>query len=138
MKMTIAGLSDAFRGGGFWICLAAICLLLIFSRRIAWWLFSFDREVEKILSRQKSSEVRLGKIAENLSPLVEGFPVDIKKPGTSTVFIGQPIDFIHFDPEDGITFIEVKSGGADLSGTQRALKKLVQDGRVSWRDFRVK
>lgn len=114
-----------------------ICLR-IWGRRLVWKLFSFDEEIAKITSQKKSSEVRIGKIAETLAPMLDSFPVDIHKEGASTVFLGQPVDFIHFDPDQGITFIEVKSGESELSASQKRLRRLVQGGKVRWIDFRVK
>ena len=103
-----------------------------------WKLFSFDEEIAKITSQKKSSEVRIGRIAETLAPMLDSFPVDIHKEGSSTVFLGQPVDFIHFDPDEGITFIEVKSGESELSASQKRLRRLIQGGKVRWIDFRVK
>lgn len=112
--------------------------LLPLIKFIAWRLFRFDRNVQKILTQKKSSEVKLGKIAETLSPILEDFPVDVQKPGTSTVYVGQPLDFIHFDPEEGVTFIEVKSGDAKLNPNQKRLKNLIEEGRVYWAQLQVK
>lgn len=96
------------------------------------------KRLNLILSQKKSSEVRLGKVGEVLVPLLEMFPVDIKKNGSTTVFIGQPIDYIHFDPQSGISFIEVKTGNSRLSATQAKLKEHVESGRVSWLDVRLR
>jgi hypothetical protein len=112
-------------------------VILICLKPLLWWLFSFDGRVAEILHRTKSSEVRLGKIAESLAPVLDDFPVDAKKPGTTTVFLGQPIDFIHFDPDTGVTFIEVKSGDAKLTTSQRRLKELIESGHVSWCTYRI-
>ena len=113
-------------------------IVIIFAKPFFWWLFSFEKRVSSLLEQKKSSEVRLGKISETLSPILDDFPVDVHKPGTTTVFLGQPIDFIHFDPEVGIFFIEVKSGEAKLAESQRKIKSLISTGKVHWRDFRVK
>lgn len=118
--------------------IAAILFLLLFAKKIIWWLFSFDKKVAHILSQTKSSEVRLGKISESLSPLLENFPVDPHAPGTTLCPLGQPLDFVYFDPENGITFIEVKSGDSKLSPSQKKLKKCIEDGKVFWAEFRVK
>lgn len=107
-------------------------------RFLVWRLFRFDKNVQKILNQKKSSEVKLGKIAETLSPILDEFPVDVQKPGTSTVYVGQPLDFIHFDPEEGVTFIEVKSGDAKLNQTQKRLRTLIEEGRVYWAQLQVK
>lgn len=124
-----------------WLIVAAIFFAIValpILKFIIWRLFSFDKKVEKILTQKKSSEVRLGKIAETLSPLLDDFPVDVKKPGTSTVYMGQPVDFVHFDPEEGITFIEVKSGGAKLTANQRKFQEMIESGKVFWAQMKVK
>lgn len=120
------------------ILLLLLATALVYSKKIAWWLFSFDKEVEKLLFQKKSSEVRLGKVTEVLSPFLEDFPVDVKKQGTSTVFLGQPVDFLHIDPDEGITFIEVKSGDARLSAAQKKIRKLVEEGQVRWESYQVR
>lgn len=117
------------------VCAALILILVL--KPLVWWLFSFDSRIAALLHQKKSSEVRLGKITESLAPLLDDFPVDIHKPGTSTVFLGQPIDFIHFDPDEGVTFIEVKSGGARLNDAQRRIKELIESGAVAWTTYRV-
>lgn len=95
-----------------------------------------QRESEKnrsILSQKKSSEIRTGHIAETLAPfflLLEGH--DIKK----LRHMGQPIDFIAFDP-DGVTFIEIKSGKSTLSYNQRQIKQLIKDKKVFWKELRI-
>lgn len=125
--------ANLFTPLGIFASLLTLALLLRLLRDLLWKLFSFD----KILEQKKSAEVRMGKIAETLSPMLEDFPIDIHKAGTSTVFLGQPVDYMHFDPEHGITFIEVKSGESKLSPNQRKLKSLVQKGKVRWVDFQV-
>ena len=92
---------------------------------------SEDRK--KILSQKKSSEVRLGHIAETLAPFLDQFDFD---PETCT-FLGKPIDYISFN-DDGITFIEVKSGESQLSSKQKQIKNLVADNKVFWKEVRIK
>jgi len=117
---------------------AALLILFPIFKWLIWKLFSFDSKVATILHHKKSSEVRLGQISEKLAPLLADFPVDVNKPGTSTIFIGQPVDFVHMDPEEGITFIEVKTGNSKLSATQKRLKELVESGAVDWVEYRIK
>jgi predicted Holliday junction resolvase-like endonuclease len=95
------------------------------------------RSLAQLRFEQKSGEVRGGHLAESLAPLVDGFPVDVRKPGTATAFLGQPVDYVHFDPDEGVVFVEIKSGGAQLSPRQRRLRELVESGRVRWETFRV-
>lgn len=87
---------------------------------------------KKILSQKKSSEVRVGQIAENLAPFLKDFKYDPK----TCHFLGQPIDYIVYS-EDEVVFIEVKSGGAKLSTKQRRIRDNIQNGRVRFEEFRV-
>lgn len=86
----------------------------------------------RILSQKKSSEVRLGQISEQLVPFLSVFKFYPKR----AHFIGQPIDYVVFE-DDAVTFVEVKSGGAQLTSTQKLIKKLIQDGKVRWEEIRV-
>jgi predicted Holliday junction resolvase-like endonuclease len=95
------------------------------------------RSAARLRFERRSDDVRGGRLAESLAPFVDGFPVDVHKAGTATVFLGQPVDYVHFDPDDGVTFVEIKSGGSQLSPRQRRLRELVEEGRVRWETYRV-
>lgn len=124
-------------GGAF---LLAVFLALLFAllRTALWRALGAQRAVDREISRRKSSEVRTGKIVEVLAPMLSDFPVDVKAQGSSTVFLGQPVDYVHFNPDGSVTFIEVKSGNSRLSESQERIKAAVLDGRVSWAVYRVK
>lgn len=93
---------------------------------------SKDASYSKLLSQKKSSEVRLGFIAEKLAPFLDDFTWN---PG-KLIFAGQPIDYIHFGTDE-ITFIEVKSGKSKLSTSQRKIQKLIKNGNVKFEIFRI-
>lgn len=84
------------------------------------------------ISQKKSSEVRLGQIVEAMAPFLNKFPYDPKK----AHFMGMPIDYIVFD-DNAVIFLEVKSGNAQLSQTQRKIKKLIEDKQVEWKELRI-
>jgi Endonuclease related to archaeal Holliday junction resolvase len=128
--------SNTFAAGA--IVLLATVVLFFIVKAIIWRLFGVSTVLKQSRSETKSAEVRLAKVAEHLAPFLDGFPVDVLKPGTSTVFLGQPVDFIHFDPDEGITFIEVKSGSAKASTKQRQLQSLIESGQIRWKEYRVK
>ena len=86
-----------------------------------------------LLSQKKSSEVRLGHIAEKLAPFLDYFTFD---PECAT-FLGQPIDYIVFE-DDAITFVEIKSGNSQLSAKQRHIRDLVKDKKIHWKEIRIK
>lgn len=112
--------------------------ILIFGKKIIWWFFKFDKDVAKIINQKKSSEVRVGKIVESIAPILDDFPVDIYATGSTTQFIGQPVDFVHFTPDGEVVFIEVKSGNSQLSTTQKRIKSAIEQGQVTWVEYRVK
>tara|TARA_A100001011_G_C14056445_1_gene734205 strand:- start:140 stop:730 length:591 start_codon:yes stop_codon:yes gene_type:complete len=88
---------------------------------------------KKVVSQKKSSEVRLGHIAETLAPFLDQFDFD---PETCT-FLGKPIDYISFGEEE-ITLIEVKSGNSQLSSKQRQIRDQIKNNKVSWKEIRIK
>lgn len=91
-----------------------------------------EEQYAKLLNQKKSSEVRTGKITEQIAPFLEDYPLN---PRTAR-FIGDPIDFVHFD-EDKVTFVEVKSGKSHLSKKQRHIRDLVKEGKVEFTIYRV-
>jgi len=91
-----------------------------------------EEQYAKILGQKKSSEVRTGKITEQIAPFLEDYPLN---PRTAR-FIGDPIDFVHFD-EEKVTFVEVKSGKSQLSKKQRHIRDLIKEGKVEFTIYRV-
>ncbi len=95
-----------------------------------------DQETEarkKVVSQKKSSEVRLGHIAETLAPFLDQFEFEPE----NCSFLGKPIDYISFG-DDEITFIEVKSGKSQLNQKQRHIRDLVKAKLVNWKEIRIK
>ena len=100
------------------------------------WKQQHEQEI-RLDAIQRSSAVTRGKVTEHIVPYLPGFdlnPKDIR-------FLGTPIDLIAFKglndsvEEIEIVFIEVKTGGSVLSARERAVKKAVEQKRVSWRVF---
>jgi predicted Holliday junction resolvase-like endonuclease len=87
---------------------------------------------KKVLSQKKSSEVRLGHIAETLAPFLDQFDFDPE----NCTFLGKPIDYISFD-DDAITLIEIKSGKSQLNSKQRHIRDLVKSNQVNWKEIRI-
>ena len=87
---------------------------------------------KKTLSQKKSSEVRLGNIAETLAPFLDQFDFDPE----NCIFLGRPIDYISFEDEI-ITFIEVKSGKSQLNTKQRHIRDLVKSKQIAWKEIRI-
>lgn len=88
-------------------------------------------------SVKKSREVLTGQFSEQLAPYMPDFPYS----PTECRFIGKPVDFIVFkgmdlkEPEE-IVFVEVKSGESQLSASERKLKDIIKEKKVSWFEYR--
>jgi predicted Holliday junction resolvase-like endonuclease len=87
---------------------------------------------DKLVSEQKSKEVRLGAIAETLAPFLDGFPYDPKKLRA----LGSPIDYIAFE-DDCVVLIEIKSGDSKLNKNQKNIKDIVESGNVRFETYRI-
>ncbi len=87
---------------------------------------------KKVTSQKKSSEVRLGHIAETLAPFLDQFDFNPEE----CTFLGKPIDYISFGDEE-ITFIEVKSGNSQLNKKQRHIRDQVKSKLVAWKEIRI-
>jgi predicted Holliday junction resolvase-like endonuclease len=96
-------------------------------------LLELTEEKRKVTSQKKSSEVRLGHIAETLAPFLDQFDFDPE----TCVFLGKPIDYISFG-DDEITFIEIKSGKSQLNTKQRYIGDQIKSKLVSWKEVRIK
>ena len=132
MDAALEALRERLAAGG-WVSVGLIFLVsFLFVRLLA------ARQRQRSLMRQlHGARVRSGHVAESLAPLLDDFPVEVGKAGTATLFLGQPVDYVHFDPDDGVTFIEIKSGRALLSSRQRRFRELVEAGQVRWCTYRI-
>lgn len=86
----------------------------------------------------RSQAVTVGKVFEQLVPYLPDFPFNPK----DARFVGSPVDFVVFDGlSDGavrrVVFVEVKTGGGELSTRERRVRDAVERGRVEWEVLRV-
>ncbi|HEX2219322.1 MAG TPA: Holliday junction resolvase-like protein [Gemmatimonadales bacterium] len=87
---------------------------------------------------QRSQAVTAGKVHEQLIPYLPVFPYNPK----DVRFLGSPVDLVVFDGlAEGrvrrIVFVEVKTGGAGLTGRERMVREAVREGEVEWVELRV-
>ncbi len=128
------------------IILFFIVVYLWFKNRL--WKIKFEQKINEWIEREekrirkdailRSARTLSGKTLEKLIPFLERFPYnphDIR-------WLGDPIDLIIFDGHskenlNQIVFCEVKSGKSKLTGVQNKIKKLVEDKKVKWLEFRI-
>ncbi len=89
-------------------------------------------KLDLTVHQKKSSEVRLGKIGENLAPFTKCWPWD----PNDFRFLGSPIDGFQMT-QDMIYLIEIKTGKSRLSKKQARCKELVQAGKVTFAECRI-
>ena len=109
---------------GAWFILQCVDL----KRKLVEW----EDKYKKVLSQKKSSEVRLGRIGENMAPFFANWPYD----PNHFRFLGNPVDGIQFT-NDSVIFVEIKTGKARLSDSQKHVKSLIKEGKVEFATFRV-
>ena len=107
-----------------------VLILFIRERRIR---CASQQKYKKLLSQKKSSETRIGHISETIAPFLDSFEFNPEE----CAFLGKPVDYISFSKE-GITIVEVKSGKAQLTKKQRQIRDLIKDGKVYWKEVRIK
>ena len=95
-----------------------------------------DEERKKAIKQSRS--VIGGQCAEQFAPFLPNFPGD----PTEVRFIGKPIDYVLFkgnskEEISEVVFIEVKTGSSNLSKTERSLKNAIENGKVSWKEYRI-
>lgn len=110
-----------------------ISSVLVIITLLLFWKYE-EKRYRKLQSNKKSGEVILGQISETLAPVLKDFPIE-GDPKDIT-FLGQPIDYIHFSNKK-ITFIEIKSGKSRLSTKQRKIKKMIEEGNVEFKTYRI-
>lgn len=103
------------------------------NKKLAEQLAEETEKSKKILNQKKSSEVRLGHIAETLAPFLDQFDFEPEQ----CSFLGKPIDYVSFG-DDEITFIEVKSGNSQLNSKQRNIRDQVKNKQINWKEIRIK
>jgi len=101
------------------------------------WKVGYTRRVRED-AVQRSLAVTSGKVHEQLIPYLPAFPYNPK----DARFLGSPVDLVVFDGlAEGrvrrIVFVEVKTGGAGLTGRERMVREAVREGEVEWVELRV-
>ena len=121
---------------------AGLSLGLVFGKRAG--RKDAEREFPEKLASEREDAIKRsravlgGQVAEQIAPYLPEFPCD----PSEVRFLGKPVDFVGFPgisagEAEEILFIEVKSGAAGLSKTEKSVKSAVVDGRIRWIEYRV-
>ena len=110
--------------------------LLIAFVYVLIWKANYTRDIRKD-SVSRSRATISGQVHEQLLPYLPDFPFDPK----DVRFLGAPVDLIVFDglsagKLERIVFVEVKTGGSQLTGRERQVRDMVLSRGVSWEEIR--
>ena len=88
----------------------------------------------------RSRSTMRGQIAEHFAPFLPDFPADLK--ASEARFIGKPVDFLVFkgmDEQDitELVFVEIKTGKARLTNTEKQVRNAIMEKRVRWHEYRT-
>ena len=100
------------------------------------WKLRYTRHIRRDAVLRSQATIS-GLVHEQLLPFLPEFPFNPK----DARFLGTPVDLVVFDGLDagqvrGVVFIEVKTGGATLSGRERQVRDAIRAGNVSWLEIR--
>lgn len=90
------------------------------------------RKLENTTFQKKSLSSKYGKMTEQFLPFLDRYPYSPQ----DFRFLGSPVDGVQF-AEDKIIFIEFKTAGSQLSGRQREIRALVEQGKVEFAEYRI-
>ncbi len=124
------------------IFLVGIIIAYVFGQKIG--SFRKQKEWEACLPGHRREAVMQsrailgGQFSEQLAP----FLPDFEYLPTECKFLGKPIDLIVFKGMDNrdineVVFVEVKSGNARLTPSERRLRDAIRNKRVSWKEYRI-
>ena len=135
--------------------LAVIVVLALRPRRIE--LPDFESMERKLLFALASSQTSVKEIQE----ILKGLPRDVMQSITGSLsqrtgklnelmatfemthydrlfYLGEPIDFVGIKYDEGVDFIEVKTGRFRLTEDEKKLRDLIETGRVKYVPLTVK
>ena len=115
-----------------WILPLTTALLVLIIFLLARSYMRLRTRLADVLSRKQSLSTKYGKMTEQFMPFLEVYPYDEH----NFRFLGNPVDGVQFN-DDGIVFVEFKAADSRLTGSQRRIKELVADKKVSFKEIRV-
>ena len=111
-----------------------IVLILILIIRYLWIKnYVLKTQLKDINFRKQSQSTKYVKMTEQFLPFLDQYPFDEH----NFRFIGNPIDGVQFE-ENEIIFIEFKTANSKMSQKQKSIKNLVDNHKVSFKEYNIK
>lgn len=118
-----------------WIALVMsflFVLLFILYRKAQKENVSLREEISKLVSSRQSLSTKYGRMSEQFMPFLKDYPYESQ----DFRFLGTPVDGVQFN-QDGIVFVEFKTGDSRLTARQKEIKDLIRKGKVEFIEFRM-
>ena len=119
----------------FWIFLIGIIfgviagITLVYRTAVS----PLHKKINRLTTEKQSLSTTYGKITEQFAPFMKNYPYSPQ----NFRFIRSPIDGIQFN-DNQILFVEFKTNKSKLTHTQNKIKKLVNNGKIAWFEFKIK
>ncbi len=114
------------------VAVALLVLLLATVRHYRLRVEALESRVTELASQKQSLSTTYGRITEQFAPFLPRYPYDAR----GFRFLGSPVDGVQFEA-DRIVFVEIKTASSHLTPGQAHARRLVEEGRVQWFEFRV-
>ena len=114
------------------ILLAFAGLLILLYKRLWVKHEHLKLDLQEALFQKKSLSSKYGRMTEQFIPFLDSYPYDEQ----NFRFLGSPIDGVQFEP-DKVVLVEFKTAGSRLTSKQKDIRKLVEKGKVEFREFRI-
>jgi predicted Holliday junction resolvase-like endonuclease len=108
-----------------------VILIFLYRRKISQYL-QLELQHQDLAFKKQSQSTKYGKMTEQFLPFLEKYPYNEQ----AFRFIGSPIDGIQFT-DDAIILVEFKSAAARLTPAQKKIKKIVEDKKVYFEEYRI-
>ena len=121
----------------FWIYVITLVLaiLLFWSLWLNVSLFlNGRRKLREAAGMLQGARVDRGLIAEQFAPFTKKFD-ELDWDPQEFKFLGRPVDGVQFQ-DDEVIIVEFKTGSSQLTQRQRAIKKLIDEGKVRFEEIR--
>ena len=106
------------------LAMVAVALFLLWRRA--------QRRLTDVAFAKQSLSSKYGKMTEQFLPFLADYPYDPQL----FRFLGTPIDGVQFT-DDKIVFVEFKTASAQMNGTQRKIKDLVDKKKIEFKEIRI-
>ena len=110
------------------LALGLILVWRLYAARVA----RLEERVDALTTERRSQAATYGRVTEQFAPFMRRYPFEAR----NFRFLGSPVDGVQFEA-DRVVFVEFKAAGGRVTPEQDRIRRLVEERRVEWLEFRV-